>query len=227
MISYIPLTAEKAAQFNETAAREFFFEMEGVPYGYHNFLYGWIDTPEDNLPPMLAHQFVPILYSYVEMVDKANADNMFTEALNLRLGVTGKNITEIAALAAQQDMSVEDVMAMTELDSFRYTGLGPKDGRAYVCSAFVTALYKVAGLFDGYEINATEFSPADVYRLNFFDTETPLPQQCIDAAPDLPYCQLKGKWKQILPGFNTVDPYDHMYERCPSVAPDFYRPEGC
>lgn len=227
MISHIPLTPEKAAQFNATAAIEFFFEMEGAPYGYHNFLYGWIDTPEDNLPPLLPHQFVPILFSYVEMVDKKLADNMFTEPLNLRLGVTGKNITEIAAIAAQQGMSVDDVMAMTEKDSFRYTGLGPKDGRAYVCSAFVTALYKVGGLFDGYEIEATEFSPADVYRLNFFDTETPLPQQCIDAAPDQPYCQLKGKWKQVLPGYNTVDPYDHMFEKCPSVAPDFYRPEGC
>jgi len=87
MNSYLPLKKEIADKFNETAARELFFEMEGVPYGYHNFMYGWVDTPEDNWPPLLPHHFVPILWSLVEAVDKPLADNMFTEALNLRLGV--------------------------------------------------------------------------------------------------------------------------------------------
>lgn len=67
-------------------------------------------------------------------------------------------------------MTLEDVMGMVEDDSFRYTGLGPKDGRAYVCSAFVTALWNAAGLFESYEINAAEFTPADVYRMNYFST---------------------------------------------------------
>jgi len=49
---------------------------------------------------MLPHHFVPILFSYVEMVDKFVADNMFSEALNLRLGVSNKNITELAAISA-------------------------------------------------------------------------------------------------------------------------------
>ena len=31
-------------KFNELAAIDFFFKTEGLPYGYHNFLYGWIDT---------------------------------------------------------------------------------------------------------------------------------------------------------------------------------------
>lgn len=43
---HMPLSDEKRAQFNETAAREFFWRTEGLPYGYHNFLYSWIDTPE-------------------------------------------------------------------------------------------------------------------------------------------------------------------------------------
>jgi len=85
-------------------------------------------------------------------------------------------------------MSLEDVMAMVELDSFRYTGLGPKDGYSFVCSAYVAAMYKVAGLFGDFEINATEFSPAEVYRLNFFDLSSPRPEACIEADPDLPYC---------------------------------------
>jgi len=41
------------AQFSEQAAQEFYFQTEGLPYGYHNFLYGWIDTASDNWPPLL------------------------------------------------------------------------------------------------------------------------------------------------------------------------------
>jgi len=39
-------------------------------------------------------------------------------------------------------MILDDVMAMVEDDSFRYTGFGSRDGIALVCSAFVTALWK-------------------------------------------------------------------------------------
>jgi hypothetical protein len=60
-------------------------------------------------------------------------------------------------------------MAIPEKDGWEYAGIPPRDGVSYVCSAYVTALYKAAGLFDDLEINATEFSPRDVYQLNFFD----------------------------------------------------------
>jgi len=39
-----------------------------------------------------------------------------------------------------------------------------------VCSSFVTAVWKAAGLFGDYEINATEWTPKDVYQVNFFNT---------------------------------------------------------
>lgn len=38
--------------------------------------------------------------SLIEREDKTLMDNIFTKALNKRLNVTGKNITEIAAIAA-------------------------------------------------------------------------------------------------------------------------------
>lgn len=86
-------------------------------------------------------------------------------------------------------------MAEVELDSYTYTGLGPLDGPSYVCSAFVTGLWNAGGLFEPYKINAKEFHPADVYRMNFFDTTTPRPDACVEADPDLPFCQLIGKWR--------------------------------
>lgn len=87
-------------------------------------------------------------------------------------------------------MGIDDVMAMTEQEGWIYSGLEPKDGLAYVCSAFVTASWKRAGLFDDLEINGPEFTPGDVYRMNFFDTETPRPPQCVEADPDLDFCQI-------------------------------------
>lgn len=101
MVAWLPLREEIADKFNETAAREFYLKYEGVPYGYHNFLYGWVDTPEDNFPPLLPHKFVPILFSLIEQFDKPTSDLLYTEALNNRLEVSGKNITEVAAIAGQ------------------------------------------------------------------------------------------------------------------------------
>ena len=42
--------------------------MEGFPYGYHNFLFGWIDTLYENYPPLLDSNFVVLLFSYLERV---------------------------------------------------------------------------------------------------------------------------------------------------------------
>jgi len=37
-----------------------------------------------------------------------------------------------------------------------YTGEEPRDGLSYVCSAYVSSMYKVAGLYDDFFVNATE-----------------------------------------------------------------------
>jgi len=83
---------EIRAKFDNKKAVDFFNETAGLPYGYHNFLYGWIDTPRDNLPPLLPNEFLPILFSVVEMIAPDTANEFFTEALNKRLGTTGLNI---------------------------------------------------------------------------------------------------------------------------------------
>ena len=79
-------------------------------------------------------------------------------------------------------------MAMVEMDGWEYTGEKPRDGLSYVCSAYAAAFYKAAGLFDNMSIQATEFSPRDVYTLNFFDTTYQRPEACAAADPTLPYC---------------------------------------
>jgi len=56
------------------------------------------------------------------------------------------------------------VLAIPENDEWTYS-----DGKSLVCCSFVIALYKAGGLFDGLDIQATEFTPRDVIMLNFWD----------------------------------------------------------
>ena len=118
-------------------------------------------------------------------------------------------------------------MAEPEQDGWIYTGVEPKDGEAYICSAYVAALYKAAGLFEGLEINATEFTPADIAVLKFWDETSPLPADCLDIDPDLPYCQLLGKYRINHLHYNSVEPYDHMNETCSINFPTYDRDPGC
>ena len=226
-LTYHRLSAETRAKFDEKKAQDFVNDTLGLPYGYHNFLFGVVDTANDNFPPLIPREFFPIVFKIVEDIKPILASNMFTEALNFRLNVTDKDISEIAELAAQQSMSVLDVMAMPEMDGWEYTGIEPVDGRSWVCSAYVTAMFKAAGVFGDLEVNSTEFTPFDVYVMNLYDTETPLPDACVAADPDLPYCQLKGKYRVTMPYYNTIEPYNRMFERCDVNFPTYHRDPGC
>ena len=57
-ISVLPLHPDVRSLFNETAAWEYARSMSGKPYGYHNMIFSWIDTIEDNYPPPLNGQLV-------------------------------------------------------------------------------------------------------------------------------------------------------------------------
>ena len=226
-VAWLPLSDEMRQKFNVTAATEYFYKTQGLPYGYHNFLYGWIDTPHDNWPMVLPQELVPIAFSIIERIDKNLTDTFFTEALNFHLGTEGLNITEIAVEAGKRNMTVSDAMAIVEEDGWKYTGQY-HDGESMVCSAFVTAMWKAGGLFDDY-VNAVEWGPKDVYQVDFFNKNftDERPQQCKDADPDVHFCQLLGKYRFTFPGFSSIKPYAHMNDHCPSIAPDFVRPDGC
>jgi hypothetical protein len=64
-------------------------------------------------------------------------------------------------------------MAVVEKEGWEYS-----DGKSYVCSCFVAGMWKAAGLFEGMEIEATEFTPRDVYQINFFETNYQKPKAC-------------------------------------------------
>lgn len=65
--------------------------------------------------------------------------------------------------------------------------------------------------------------------LNFFEDDlSRLPKWCNEGdTVELPFCQIKGKYRMELPGYNTMNPYPYMTENCPSLPPDYFRPEYC
>jgi len=118
-----PLNQEMRAKWNNKAAIEFFKKTEGFPYGFHNFFYSWIDTPYDNLTPGIPKHFLPIFFNLLSEIDPDTIGVFFTSGLNKRMGVEGKSINDISALAAAKGMLVDDVMAMKEIDGWEYEGM--------------------------------------------------------------------------------------------------------
>lgn len=143
----------------------------------------------------------------------------------MRMGTENLTIAQLAALGAQQGLQIQDIMAIPEQDAWTYY-----DGKSFVCSSFVAGIWHAGGIYGDIELNGTEQTPPDVYRMNFFDKNFQRPQQCIDADPDLPYCQLNGKYRITiqLDQWSTIEPYNNMNEHCTSLNPLYLPlPAGC
>ncbi|GJX56060.1 transposase, MuDR [Tanacetum coccineum] len=86
-IALLPLHPDLRAKFNETAAAwEYAQSMIGLPYGYHNLIFSWIDTIIDNYPPLLNANLVAYVMTVWNQMQPAYVANMWNEALNKRLG---------------------------------------------------------------------------------------------------------------------------------------------
>lgn len=60
-----------------------------MPYGYRNFIFVFLDTINQNLPPLLDIEFVFMLSKILEnVVPELGTDIIMKEALNARLGIT-------------------------------------------------------------------------------------------------------------------------------------------
>ena len=222
-VAILPLREEYRKKLDEKKANDWFINVaEGLNYGYHNFIFTWIDTVDKNFPFVLTHEIVELFFSIISYVDPKVSDKLLTEAVNIRLGTKGLTLQQAIAEGARQGKTFEEILAEPETEGRVYS-----DGYNYVCSAFVIAFWKHGGLFGDLEIEPNEFSPSNIYTLDIFDKEFKRPQECIDDNPDLPYCQLMGKFVIELDNYSTIKPYSHMNERCPSLGPDFIREEGC
>jgi len=219
----LPLREEYRNKFDVDKANAWFEnEVEGLPYGYHNFIFTWIDTPRNNFPFFTTSEITEFLFSLVSKVYPKGSDLFITDALNIRLGKAGLTFQQAVAEAARQGKSVEELLAEPEPEGIKYV-----DGVNYVCSCFVIAFWKHGGLFGDLDFSPNEFGPKDIYHLDIFDKNFQRPQECIDDNPDLPFCQIMGKFIIDLDNYSTIKPYAHMNEKCSSEGPEFVREEGC
>ncbi|KAM0997533.1 hypothetical protein ACFX13_007508 [Malus domestica] len=225
-ISLLPLHPDIRAKFNETAAWEYARSMEGQPYGFHNLIFSWIDTIEDNYPPPLDAHVVASVMTVWNQIQPAYAANMWNEALNKRLGTQNLTFPDILVEVEKRGSSFDQLLTIPEQDDWEYS-----DGKSTSCVAFILEMYKEAGLFGpiASSIQVTEFTIKDAYMLKFFENNSSrLPKWCNDGdTVKLPFCQIKGKYRMELPLYNTMETYPHMNERCPSLPPKYSRLQNC
>lgn len=225
-IALLPLHPDMRAKFNETAAWKYALSMADKPYGYHNMIFSWIDTRSGNYPPPLDAHLVASVMTVWNHIQPDYAANMWNEALNKRLGTKDLDLPDILVEVEKRGSSFDELLTIPEQDNWIYS-----DGRSTSCVAFILEMYKAAGLFDpiAREIQVTEFTIKDAYVLRFFENNSSrLPKWCNDGdSVKLPYCQIRGKYRMELPAYNTMDPYAHMNERCPSLPPEYNRSKNC
>jgi len=135
------------AKFNVTAAAEWFKTVEGYPYGYHNFIFGWFDTPDKSLPPITDLDFLAVVFEVLHHLIPAGIDSLVGEALNKRLNTTKLSISEMLIEIGKRGKTIGEVFSVVEQDSWIYS-----DGPSMVCSAFVAGIYKAGGLFGNLNI---------------------------------------------------------------------------
>jgi len=235
LLAVVPLSDEKRAMYNTTAAIEFFYSVEGLPYGFHNFLFGWIDTAQDNFPCLppdytacMSTELVNVVAGLVDRLDKAIANRMYNQAFMKRINLpwgTLNTTSDILAYAQQNlNISFGELIVMPEQDEWVYT-----DGKSMVCDVFVCSVWKAAGLFGDLadQIQCTELTPPDVERLQFFNATFTRPQACVREDPSLTYCQINGEYRLDIPNYNTIVPYPNYAQKCPGVPPLYERPDNC
>lgn len=153
------------------------------------------------------------------------ASNMWNEALNKRLGTKGLDLPGVMVETERQGIPFEELLAIPEKDNWKYS-----DGYSTSCVAFVLEIYKQAGLFGSVadSVQVTEFTVRDAYMLKFYeDDKSRLPAWCGTSNTSRTYCQILGEYDMELPGYNTIEPYANMNERCPSLPPSYDRPAQC
>ncbi|XP_062170061.1 uncharacterized protein LOC133875834 [Alnus glutinosa] len=225
-IALLPLHPNMRAKFNEAAAWEFAKSMDGKPYGYHNMIFSWIDTIDGNFPPPLDGHLVASVMTVWNQIQPEYAANMWNEALNIRLGTQNLSLPDILVEIEMRGSSFDELLIVPEEDFWLYS-----DGKSMTCVAFILEMYKEAGLFDpiASSIQVTEFTIKDAYMLKFFENNSSrLPKWCNDGDyVKLPFCQIRGMYRMELPEYNSMEPYMHMNERCPSLPPKYSRPQNC
>jgi len=228
----LPLSPASRAKFNETAALQFIQQNLNLNYGFGNLLWGWVDFESDNYPYPLTWQLHELLPGLLSKISPAIADLLWNQAFNFRLQTQGLNAAELYEQAYSKGLTFGELVSLPEQDNWMYVqqnnGNQTVKGRSMVCDVFVCEAWKAGGLFGSTPFSCSEATNWDIYTLNVFDPSYVIPPQCAAADPDLPFCQLLGKYRLSLPFYNTRSVFPNSFNSCPrGQPPDWSKPVGC
>jgi hypothetical protein len=102
-VSHLSLTEKARARFNETAVKEFFFRTEGLPYGFHNFLYGWIDS--EVMAPIIPHGGMSHAFTFFEGIMPHISEIFISQGLNKRMNTKNLTMREVVIEAAKRNLT--------------------------------------------------------------------------------------------------------------------------
>ena len=205
-----------------------FNSLEGLPYGYNNFLFGWIDTLDNNFPEPLTKELLSLVVATLDRgKGKDIVDKFVIEGLNKRINLNRLtyeplelNYSEIVEETIKRNISIYNLYTIPENDNWVYS-----TGKSLVCDSLVLSLYKSAGIFNEIDNNlqATEFTPRDSYEVKIFNDNWK-PKKCINKGI---YCQIMGKYEMELFDINSIDMYKNMNEKCETKPPNYIRNKNC
>ena len=223
---------ETQANFDSVKAQQYIEGTLGLPYGYHNFIFGFMDHVNsqgilENLPYPATWQLFEVLFGVISGFDPAIAEKIWELALNFHGHTNGLNTAQLANHAVESlGISFGELMAIPESDDWVYP-----DGPSMVCDVYACSIFKHGGVFGpmGDNITCSEFTNSDLYDLAIFTSSywDGIPA-CPSSSPGLPFCQLMGSHQLLLNEFNSVTPYSGMFEKCAVLPPDYQRrPDMC
>eukprot|EP01138_Halocafeteria_seosinensis_P014845 gb/GECG01015155.1/.p1 GENE.gb/GECG01015155.1/~~gb/GECG01015155.1/.p1 ORF type:complete len:584 (+),score=51.41 gb/GECG01015155.1/:1-1752(+) len=226
-VNFLPLAEEYSQKFDTDAYWKWFRTVEGMPYGFHNMLYSFMDTsdPERNFPSPIGNWEIQTLLNVWSTLyapeDHTSVYSLFIQALNHRTGQSCKDMTCVTDWLVNHNKTIGEVTAIPEQDEWMY-------GQNYslVCSVFTAHGWKVGlkGVIPDYE--ATEQTPKDNCQMKLFSTSRIDASVCpngLHTSANGNYCQIMGEYWMDLEGFNSIPLYEQMNNHCPSKWPDYFR----
>lgn len=221
------LRPDGSLDLDYSKSSEFFLNHEGLSYGYHNFVFTWIDTMQSNFPPnTITMDLLDMLFLHLGNSTDNPLSEFFLEGLVQRnpkwksQGLSTYHEIKTDLIVANE--SLGDYLIIPENDQWIYS-----NGKNMVCDVYVLNALKSAGLMSDLEWNAAEFTPRNLYTLSIYDQSwTHNVEYCKQQNTD-GYCQISGQYQIQLPQFNTVVPYSNMNEKCPSLPVNYSRQEHC
>ncbi|KAL0230047.1 hypothetical protein PCE1_003611 [Barthelona sp. PCE] len=198
---------------NLDKAQAFYNAHETKYYGYSNIAFTFLDLPSGigNLPGGLSAELFGFVFRMAHKVKPKVIDMLLKEGLAWRTGLPldtslDRTFTEIE----NQGKTLAEIMAIIEPEDYPYT-----TGPVMVCSGLVTALFKSGGVFGDLDILYTEATPRDLFEMKIWKTNHFWGDvRCGNDGSGV--CQTKGEFIFPLPNHNSIAPYNHMNERCPT-----------